>query len=150
LIRETFSGARVAVDIAKVYPSFVQKLILLSPVGIDGPWPSRLGTEGVTQSDPTSSKRRPKKFGEAFFQYMWAKHHITPLAMIRLSGPLLPWVIGAFVYSSSLYDWIGEDRELRLRVARYTYALVRDRSSADVLMPCFISMYHPRLTIFWL
>jgi hypothetical protein len=117
------------------------KLILLSPVGIDGPLVLSPDATANTGIPPTTSVKRPSKFSDGLLGYLWARYHITPLAIIRLTGPLMPLAITAFVHSSNLYDWIGEDKELRRLVRKYTYALVRHRSSAEALMPCFISKF---------
>lgn len=133
------SGAYIAASFAHAYPQYVHKLILLSPVGLDSER-ELIGIpilDGSHTAIPDSSGKT--SLIERVIEYVWKKYHRTPIALIRLGGPLLPWAIRSFVSSSNLFDWIADDKKLRKLVWHYTYGLIRRPSSAEVLMPYFIS-----------
>lgn len=108
-------------------------------MGLDSPASSGPTSQPANSEKHIPAPRQPKNLAESLIVYAWARYYVTPLSIIRLTGPMLPWVIGAFVRLSNLYGWVGKDKKLRRLIGRYTYGLIRRPSSAETLMPCFIS-----------
>lgn len=127
-------GATIAAAFVHAHPDQVQKLVMVSPVGLESQLsPSQTGETVSTKSVRTYTTT------EKIIEYFWTKHHLTPLSIARLAGPLLPYAVRAFVHTSEMYRWARGDKKLRKYAWMYAYAMIRHRSSAETLMPCFIS-----------
>lgn len=110
---------------------------MISPVGLE----SQLSRTQKRESGSTQSTRTYTT-SEKIIEHLWTKYHLTPLSIARLAGPLLPYAVRAFVHTSDIYRWTREDKKLQKHAWVYAYAMIRHRSSAETLMPCFISESH--------
>lgn len=92
-------------------------------------------------SDSSSSLKIKKTLGDhldrrslldSIVGYFWSRHHITPLAMARLTGPLYKVIVTAFVKRSDLYR--GFDSDCIGPLAQYAYGNVRHKTSMERLL----------------
>jgi pimeloyl-ACP methyl ester carboxylesterase len=125
-------GAYISAHYAIAHPERVDKLILLSPVGL------------TSSSAEEPDTKHEEALVDAIIGYIWCKWQITPLALARAVGPiLLPRLIKAFVQKTNLFATVEPND--RKALWQYIYSLVRVKSSMEYLMPLCIRK--PRISV---
>lgn len=108
----------------------MQKLVLLSPVGLIAPEPGKVNTGRRRDS-------KAKNVPDRIVAWLWKTHQVPPTAIARKTGIFLPAITKAVMSKSFALD--GLTVEQRRWLYKYEHGLICKPSSADYCMPFYIS-----------
>ncbi|KAF3904962.1 hypothetical protein ABW20_dc0110655 [Dactylellina cionopaga] len=139
-------GGYLAVCYAQKYPARLEKLVLVSPVGIpEDPWAvaaempdqesvqqaathqaqtaasANVGTGEHAPASPPPRRRMP-----GWFNYLW-EANISPFSIVRWGGPLGPRFVSG--WTSRRFSFLPEAEADALHM--YSYSLFRQRGSGE-------------------
>ena len=120
-------GGYLSAKYALRYPDRVEKLILLSPVGIP--------TLPEESKDPPDFVKRNRYF-TSFISYMW-QMNVTPQSVVRMFGPWGPGVVKSMVQRRFVERGLNEE-ECEI-LAEYLYHINVDKPSGEYALNALLT-----------